>query len=65
MATSKTKARMNAYDEDKSIGLTIHRIVCYVVLSIFAFLAVFFFYLLLINATRTYITKEIAATISA
>ena len=54
MATSKTKARMNAYDEDKSISLTIHRIVCYVVLSIFAFLALFFFYLLLINATRSH-----------
>ncbi len=54
MATSKTKARMNAYDEDKSISLTVHRIVCYVVLTIFSFLALFFFYLLLINATRTH-----------
>lgn len=54
MATSKSKARMNAYDEEKSISLTIHRIVCYVVLSIFAFLALFFFYLLLINATRSH-----------
>lgn len=62
MASSKTKARMNAYDEDKSIGLTIHRIVCYVVLSIFAFLAVFFFYLLLINATRTH--NEIQTSLS-
>ncbi len=62
MATSKTKARMNAYDEDKSIGLTIHRIVCYVVLTIFAFLAVFFFYLLLINATRTH--NEIQTSLS-
>ena len=52
--SSKTKARMNAYDEDKSISLTIHRIVCYVVLGIFAFLALFFFYLLLINATRSH-----------
>ncbi len=51
---SKTKARMNAYDEDKSVSLTIHRIVCYVVLGIFAFLALFFFYLLLINATRSH-----------
>ncbi len=62
MATSKTKARMNAYDEDKSIGLTIHRIVCYVVLSIFAFLAVFFFYLLIINATRSH--NEIQTSLS-
>lgn len=62
MATSKTKARMNAYDEDKSIGLTIHRIVCYVVLSIFAFLAIFFFYLLLINATRSH--NEIQTSLS-
>ncbi len=62
MATSKTKARMNAYDEDKSIGLTIHRIVCYVVLSIFAFLALFFFYLLLINATRSH--NEIQTSLS-
>ncbi len=46
--------KMNVYDEDKSISLTIHRIVCYVVLSIFAFLSIFFFYLLLINATRTH-----------
>ena len=53
---------MNAYDEDKSIGLTIHRIVCYVVLSIFAFLAIFFFYLLLVNATRTH--NEIQTTLS-
>lgn len=62
MAMSKSKARMNAYDEDKSIGLTIHRIVCYVVLSIFAFLAVFFFYLLLINATRSH--NEIQTSLS-
>ena len=62
MAVSKSKARMNAYDEDKSIGLTIHRIVCYVVLSIFAFLAVFFFYLLLINATRSH--NEIQTSLS-
>lgn len=54
MATSKSKARMNAYDEDKSISLTVHRIVCYVVLTFFAFLALFFFYLLLINATRSH-----------
>ena len=54
MAISKSKARMNAYDEDKSISLTIHRIVCYVVLTFFAFLALFFFYLLLINATRSH-----------
>ncbi len=46
--------KMNAYDEEKSISLTIHRIVCYVVLTFFAFLAIFFFYLLLINATRTH-----------
>ncbi len=46
--------KMNAYDEEKSISLTIHRIVCYVVLAFFAFLAIFFFYLLLINATRTH-----------
>ena len=52
--SSKTKARMNAYDEDKSISLTIHRIVCYVVLGIFAFLALFFFYLLLVNSTRSH-----------
>ena len=51
---SKTKARMNAYDEEKSISLTVHRIVCYIVLTIFAFLAIFFFYLLLINATRSH-----------
>ena len=62
MASSKTKARMNAYDEDKSISLTIHRIVCYVVLSIFAFLAIFFFYLLLINATRSH--NEIQTSLS-
>lgn len=54
MAVSKSKARMNAYDEDKSIALTVHRIVCYVVLTFFAFLALFFFYLLLINATRSH-----------
>lgn len=36
------------------MSLTIHRIVCYVVLSIFAILAVLFFYLLLINATRSH-----------
>lgn len=47
-------SKMNAYDEEKSMSLTIHRIVCYVVLSIFAFLAIFFFYLLLINATRNH-----------
>lgn len=52
--SSKTKARMNAYDEDKSISLTIHRIVCYIVLGFFAFLALFFFYLLIINSTRTH-----------
>ena len=52
MASSKTKARMNAYDEDKSMSLTIHRIVCYVVLTIFALLSLFFFYLMIINATR-------------
>lgn len=51
---SKTKARMNAYDEEKSISLTIHRIVCYVVLTFFSLLAIFFFYLLLINATRSH-----------
>ncbi len=62
MATSKTKARMNAYDEEKSVSLTIHRIVCYVVLSIFAFLAIFFFYLLLINATRSH--NEIQTSLS-
>ena len=43
---------MNAYDEDKSMSLTIHRIVCYVVLTIFALLSLFFFYLMIINATR-------------
>lgn len=51
---SKTKARMNAYDEEKSISLTVHRIVCYVVLTFFSLLAIFFFYLLLINATRSH-----------
>ena len=51
---SKTKARMNAYDEEKSISLTVHRIVCYIVLTLFSFLAIFFFYLLLINATRSH-----------
>lgn len=54
--------KMNTYDEDKSISLTIHRIVCYVVLSIFAFLSIFFFYLLLVNATRTH--QEIQAGLS-
>ena len=51
---SKTKARMNAYDEEKSISLTVHRIVCYIVLTFFSLLAIFFFYLLLINATRSH-----------
>lgn len=54
MAVSKSKARMNAYDEDKSVSLTVHRIVCYVVLTFFALLSIFFFYLLLINATRSH-----------
>ncbi len=62
MASSKTKARMNAYDEDKSISLTVHRIVCYVVLSIFAILSIFFFYIMIINATRN--TVEIQRSFS-
>lgn len=47
-------SKMNPYDEEKSMSLTIHRIVCYVVLSIFALLAIFFVYLLFINATRSH-----------
>ncbi|MCM1334317.1 MAG: carbohydrate ABC transporter permease [Bacteroides sp.] len=47
-------SKMNPYDEEKSMSLTIHRIVCYVVLSIFAILALLFVYLLFINATRSH-----------
>ena len=46
--------KMNPYDEEKSMSLTIHRIVCYVVLSIFALLSILFVYLLFINATRSH-----------
>lgn len=62
MASSKTRARMNAYDEDKSMALTVHRVVCYVVLTIFAILAVFFFYVMIINATRG--SKDIQTSFS-
>lgn len=46
--------KINPYDEEKSMSLTVHRVVCYVVLSIFALLAIIFFYMLLINATRSH-----------
>ncbi len=35
-------------------GLLIHRIVCYVVLTFFSLLCLFFFYILIINATRAH-----------
>lgn len=46
--------KMNPYDEEKSMSLTIHRVVCYIVLSIFALLSIVFVYLLFINATRSH-----------
>lgn len=46
--------KMNPYDEEKSMSLTIHRIVCYVVLSIFALLSILFVYMLFVNATRSH-----------
>lgn len=44
------------YDPEMKVGpgLLIHRIVCYVVLSFFALLCLFFFYILLVNASRSH-----------
>lgn len=47
-------ARYDASSETKGMGVKVRRIIAYVVLVFFAFLCLFWFYILFINATRSH-----------